>query len=143
MPFVGVPATRERQIVFVASAAVALTITDPQVSLSPAHDQIADLTGFTRHRLVEGHTSGTDTGTKFGVQYTLDLTGATGWTWLDGTAGASAPTAYVDITTASVLNYAGPFAIAAAARTLVRLRARFLDGNSTAYNLRNVVVMLS
>lgn len=143
MPFVGVSVPREVPIAFVASAAVALSITDAQVSLSPAHDIKISLAGYTRFRLIEGHTSGTDTGTKYGCQYTLDLTGATGWTWLDGTAGASAPTAYVDITTASVLNEAGPFTIVSAARTMVRLRARFLDGNNTSYNLRTVQVVVS
>lgn len=122
------------EVVFLASAAVALTITNTALEGAAGQRAFADLDGFTQFYLQEVHSAGSNSGTKMGVQYSLD-NGST-WEWLDGTAAASPPTAYVDITTSQNLNLAGWFTIAPVARTAVSLRCVFLDGGSTSHNLR-------
>lgn len=128
---------RQATIIFLASANLSLTINDAQTEMSPVHRTHFDLTNYTQFYLDEGHTAGTHSGTKYGIQYSLD--NGSSWVWLDGTSAASAPTAYADIGTAAQLNSAGWFTIHSPARTFVLLKAIFTDGGATAFTaMRNV-----
>jgi hypothetical protein len=103
------------------------------------HRRVVDLTGKMQFELNESHGSGSSSGARFGLQYTLDLTGATGWTWLNGDNGAAQPTGgYVDATTAAVTNRDGLFTIAPAARTRVLIRPCYWGGaTGPTYNVRS------
>lgn len=113
------------------------------VAVSPAHTELAsgvhritaDLTGCTQYYLHETHANTATAGQKYGVKYSLDNVT---YNWLDGTSGASAPTAYADISQINVLNTGGAFTIVAAARTRVFLMAVFTEGPGSSQNFRNV-----
>lgn len=133
------PSGHSVPIVLQSSATIALTVPVARTQLhsNPIHSVILDFTGCTRFRIQESHGSGTVAGCKFLLAATTDLTGAAGWTDLDGTSQAGAPAAYVDITTAAVLNVSAEFVLATALRGLVRVRGEIVDGNgSTSYNTR-------
>lgn len=105
------------------------------------HRRFADFTGCTRYRIESSQGSGAVAGCKCLVAATTDLTGASGWTDLDGTSQAGAPAAYVDVSTLGQQNLSAEFVIAAQFRGLVLTRIEYVDGNgSTAYNLRLVAV---
>lgn len=134
----GIGVARGSQLVFISGAVVSLTVQNAQTSFPDWRELMMDLSGCTQFGLYEGHSAGANATTKYGIQYTTDATGASGWTWLDGTAGGSAPVAYVGIPAITTFYQAGPFTIDPLARRLVRLRARFLDGGATAHNFGSV-----
>lgn len=128
-------------VTFLAAAAVTHTVANPGPTEFPAtgatlnRRSFADLTGQTRARLYLGNsTVGANTCEEY-VEYTTDLTGASGWTALgtydDVLDGASGP-----LVNASAQNYRGPWVtIAPGARQLVALRVMGRFGDGAAHNV--------
>lgn len=134
-----VPQNRPVDVVILASSAVAFTINAAQTLLSAAHYVRTDLAGCTEAIAQVAQTAGAVSGTKGFFQYTRDLTGVSGWTWVNGEDASGDSTTYVDMGTASQLNTAGWFALDPDACAEVLVRFVGFDGNgSTSYNLRNV-----
>lgn len=112
-------------IPFIAGAAVSFTaqpatLTEIFSATTVNRRVIADLTGRTRARIyVGGGAAGASTA-QLRAQYTLDLTGATGWDYLDATSG---PQVGILTIGGSTPTQVSPWvAITAAARTAVLLR---------------------
>lgn len=87
---------------------------------------LADLRGISFAEIFTIVTAAGFAGTTLGLQYTTDLTGATGWDYIDGGTGPSVPLDATDLV------QSGRFRITRAAQAPVALRLVTAGGNATA-----------